>query len=75
MIQFEPPYKGTDKLSHFALMCHGVLVVGSHVEAVCVDAEGDLVSIPIEQVNVDWRFDRATRGFISIDDPSSAQAD
>jgi hypothetical protein len=48
-------------------------VVGGHVEAVIVDAEGNLLSIPVDQVVVDWRFDPRTRGFISIDDPSTAQ--
>jgi hypothetical protein len=75
MIQFEPPYKGTDKISHFALLCHGVLLVGAHVEAIVVDAEGDLLSVPLEQVNLDVRFDPRRRGFMPIDDPSTERGD
>ncbi len=72
MIEFEPPYKGTDKLSHFALIVHGVVLVRpGELEAICIDAEGDLVHLPLKQVNVDWRFDPAKRTFISIDDPST----
>lgn len=71
MIQWEPPYKGVDKNTNFPLLVHGAVVVGAHVEVICVDAEGNLVSLLIENVNVDYRFDPKVRNFVSIDDPST----
>jgi len=72
MIQFDPPYKGTDKTTNFPIIVLGVIVVESGSWVVVIKDDGDMGSLSLEQVNVDWRWDPQRRTFISIDDPETS---
>lgn len=67
IVNFEPPFKGQDTDSHFALSLHAVDMVNK--TALVMDEEGFLGVIDLNHFQADWRFDREKRTWISIDDP------
>lgn len=67
MIQFEPPYSGTDKRTNFPIIVFGVVGTNTSLHALVITAEGDLDEIPYDAVNVDWRWDAQKRAWLGID--------
>jgi hypothetical protein len=68
MIQFDPAYKGSHRVTHFPLIVYGIAQHHNVFVALCIDDGGDLKAFPLEEVNVDWRWDNTKHAFVSIDD-------
>ena len=79
MIELYPPYKGTDKNRGFECMLIALALVGEderfgkQMYAVCIGEEGELYFTGIGDIVVDWRYDRKTGAWMSINDESPAE--
>ncbi|HET9613272.1 MAG TPA: hypothetical protein VFP22_00550 [Candidatus Limnocylindrales bacterium] len=65
MIHFDPPYKGTDKETNFPIIVLGIV---SSDHALVINYDGDMDTLPLKRVNVDWRWNPQKRAWFSIDD-------
>jgi hypothetical protein len=78
LIELYPPYKGTDKSTGFEIMVIALALVeddrfGKAMYATCIGEEGELYFTSIDNVVVDWRYDRKVGAWMSINDPEPAK--
>lgn len=69
------PLRATHKLDGHDVLLIGIATRTTRVgetssesfAAICVDQDGDVVVTPLEEVNVNWRFDDKRRKWLDVD--------